>query len=29
VIYCVVPHELADELFDKLVDYYADDQACR
>ena len=25
VIYCVVPHELADELFDKLVDYYADD----
>jgi hypothetical protein len=25
VIYCVVPRELADELFDKLVDYYADD----
>jgi hypothetical protein len=25
VIYCVVPQELADELFDKLVDYYADD----
>jgi len=25
VIYCVVPQELAHELFDKLVDYYADD----
>jgi hypothetical protein len=25
VIYCVVPEELADELFDKLVRYYADD----
>jgi hypothetical protein len=25
VIYCVVPPELADELFDKLVAYYADD----
>jgi hypothetical protein len=24
VIYCVVPPELADELFDKLVAYYAD-----
>jgi hypothetical protein len=25
VIYCVVPEELADELFDRLADYYADD----
>jgi hypothetical protein len=25
VIYCVVPEELADELFDKLETYYADD----
>jgi hypothetical protein len=25
VIYCVVPRELADELYDKLVDYYKDD----
>lgn len=25
MIYCVVPSELADELFDKLVAYYADD----
>jgi hypothetical protein len=25
VIYCVVPEALADELFDKLSDYYADD----
>jgi hypothetical protein len=25
VIYCVVPEELADELFDKLTNYYADD----
>jgi hypothetical protein len=24
VIYCVVPPELADELYDKLVAYYAD-----
>jgi len=24
VIYCVVPHELEDELFDKLVAHYAD-----
>jgi hypothetical protein len=24
VIYCVVPQELAGELFDKLVDYYTD-----
>jgi hypothetical protein len=24
VIYCVVPPELKDELFDKLVDYYKD-----
>jgi hypothetical protein len=25
VIYCVVPEALADELFDKLTDYYAND----
>lgn len=25
MIYCVVPEELADELFDKLERYYADD----
>ena len=25
MIYCVVPEELADELFDKLKDYYEDD----
>jgi hypothetical protein len=25
VIYCVVPHPLADELFDRLTTYYADD----
>jgi hypothetical protein len=25
VIYCVVPEPLADELFDKLTRYYADD----
>jgi hypothetical protein len=25
VIYCVVPQELADELYDKLVAYYEDD----
>jgi hypothetical protein len=25
VIYCVVPEDLADELFDKLTSYYADD----
>ncbi len=25
MIYCVVPQPLADELFDKLTDYYADD----
>jgi hypothetical protein len=25
VIYCVVPEPLADELFDKLTNYYADD----
>lgn len=25
MIYCVVPEPLADELFDKLTDYYADD----
>ena len=25
VIYCVVPQELAPELYDKLAEYYADD----
>ena len=25
MIYCVIPQELADELFDKLTRYYADD----
>jgi hypothetical protein len=25
VIYCVVPEALADELLDKLTEYYADD----
>ena len=25
MIYCVVPEELADELYEKLRDYYADD----
>ncbi len=25
MIYCVVPEALADELFDKLTDYYSDD----
>ena len=25
MIYCVIPQELADELFDKLSRYYADD----
>ena len=25
MIYCVVPEELADELYDRLADYYADD----
>ena len=25
MIYCVIPEELADELFDKLTTYYADD----
>ena len=25
MIYCVVPEALADELYDKLADYYADD----
>jgi len=24
VIYCVIPRELADELYDKMVDYYRD-----
>jgi hypothetical protein len=27
VIYCVVPRELEDELFDRLVAYYADNDA--
>jgi hypothetical protein len=26
VIYCVVPEALADELYDKLVAYYAEDE---
>ena len=26
MIYCVIPEELADELFDKLTRYYSDDQ---
>jgi hypothetical protein len=25
VIYCVVPKELSDQLFDKLTSYYSDD----
>jgi hypothetical protein len=25
VIYCVIPQALADELYDKMVDYYKDD----
>ena len=25
MIYCVVPQALADEVFDKLTEYYADD----
>lgn len=25
MIYCVIPQELADELYDKLCDYYRDD----
>ncbi len=25
MIYCVVPHALAEELYDKLAAYYADD----
>jgi hypothetical protein len=24
VIYCVIPRELVDDLYDKMVDYYAD-----
>ena len=24
MIYCVIPRELADQLYDKLVEYYAD-----
>lgn len=27
MIYCVVPRALADELYDKLADYYADEPA--
>ena len=27
MIYCVVPEELAPELYDKLASYYADDPA--
>ena len=27
MIYCVVPEELADELYDRMVTYYADDPA--
>lgn len=26
MVYCVVPTPLADELYDKLVSYYADDE---
>lgn len=26
MIYCVVPEELAPELYDKLADYYAEDE---
>ncbi len=26
MIYCVVPQPLADELYDKLVEYYRDDE---
>ena len=26
MIYCVVPEELAPELYDKLADYYAEDR---
>ena len=25
MIYCVIPEEMADELYDKLANYYADD----
>jgi hypothetical protein len=25
VIYCVIPEEMADELYDKLASYYSDD----
>ena len=25
MIYCVIPEEMADELYDKLASYYADD----
>ena len=24
MIYCVIPRELADELYDRMVDYYSD-----
>jgi hypothetical protein len=26
MIYCVIPHELEAELFDKMVEYYKDNQ---
>ena len=29
MIYCVVPQALADELYDKLVDYYKDDPSVK
>ena len=29
MIYCVVPQALADELYDKLADYYRGRPACR
>jgi len=29
MIYCVVPQALADELYDKLADYYEDDPTSR
>jgi hypothetical protein len=29
MIYCVVPEEMADELYDRLAGYYADDENVR
>jgi hypothetical protein len=29
MIYCVIPEEMADELYDKLATYYADDANVR